>query len=60
MAKKTLKLKKVPKSQVKMFKIKNRKGFAAVCKNNLTEGRTTSQAIARMNKALKRVGLTIG
>jgi IS5 family transposase len=60
MARKALKLRKVPKSQVEMFKIKNRKGFAAVCKNNLTEGRTTAQAITRMDKALKRIGLTIG
>ncbi len=55
-----LKLKKVPRSQVKTFKIKNRRGFAAICRNNLTEGRSTAQAIDRMNKALKRKGFTIG
>lgn len=59
MAKK-VKLKKVPTSEVKKFKIKNRKGFATICKNNLTEGRTVSQALDRMNKALKRSGYTLG
>ena len=53
-------LKKVPKSQVKMFKIKNRKGFAAICKDNLTEGSTRGQALDRMDKALKRTGYTLG
>jgi hypothetical protein len=28
--------------------------------NNLTEGRTLAQALARMNKALKRSGYTLG
>lgn len=60
MAKKEIKLKKVSKSEVKTFKIKNRKGFAIVCKNNLTEGRTVAQAASRMNKALKRTGHTLG
>jgi hypothetical protein len=40
--------------QVKLFKIKNRKGYAAVCDNHLTEGRSTQQAVDRMEKALKR------
>lgn len=53
-------LKTVPKAQVNIFKIRNRKGYAVICKDNLTEGKTTSQAIDRMNKALKRMGLTIG
>lgn len=39
---------------VKFFKIKNRRGFAAVCDNYLTEGRTSSQACSRMAKALRR------
>ena len=59
MAKKEIKLKKVAKSQVQIFKIKNRKGIAVICKNNLTEGATRGQAIARMNKALKRMGLVL-
>lgn len=40
--------------QVKIFKIKNRRGFAALCNDHLTEGRTTQLALARMEKALKR------
>ena len=60
MAKKTLKLRKVSRSKVKTFKIKNRRGFAALCMNNLTEGRTVPQALTRMNKALKRGGHTLG
>ncbi|MGB2601567.1 MAG: hypothetical protein WBD00_05145 [Candidatus Omnitrophota bacterium] len=59
MAKKEIKLKKIPKTQLKMFKIKNRKGFAAICKDNLTEGKTKNQTIDRMNKALKRIGYTL-
>ena len=59
MAKKEIILKKVPMSQVQIFKIRNRKGFAVVCKDNLTEGSTRIQAIDRMNKALKRMGLVI-
>ena len=54
------KLRKVTKSQAKTFKIKNRRGYAVICKDNLTEGRTVSQALERMNKALKRMGLTLG
>lgn len=38
----------------KVFKIKNRKGFAAICANHLTEGKTPQQAKERMLKALKR------
>jgi hypothetical protein len=59
MAKKAIKLKKVSRAKVKTFKIKNRKGFAVTCMNNLTEGRTVAQANARMNKALKRIGCTL-
>jgi len=54
------KLRKLPMSQVKTFKIKNRKGYAVICRDNLTEGRTVKQALDRMNKALKRMGLTLG
>ena len=60
MAKKERKLKKVSKSQLKTFKLKNRKGHAAVCMNNLTEGGTVNMALARMDKALKRSGYTLG
>ncbi len=57
---KTKVLKKVAASQVATFKIKNRKGYASTCKNNLTEGTSVRQALDRMNKALKRMGLTLG
>ncbi len=60
MAAKKKNLKKVSKAQVKTFKIKNRKGYAAVCMNNVTEGSSVSLALDRMNKALKRSGYTLG
>ena len=40
--------------KIAVFKIKNRNGFAAICSEHLTEGRSKEQALARMNKALKR------
>jgi hypothetical protein len=40
--------------KVQTFKIKNRRGFAAVCNNHLTEGRTTQEACSRMLKAMRR------
>ena len=39
---------------IKTFKIKNRKGYAAVCANHLTEGKTAAEARDRMDKALRR------
>ncbi|HPN72681.1 MAG TPA: MmcQ/YjbR family DNA-binding protein [Candidatus Omnitrophota bacterium] len=60
MAKKEIELKKIPRSKVAVFKIRNRKGFAAVCENNLTEGISEQEALRRMNVALKRMGLVIG
>jgi len=47
-------LKKISLSKIRIFKIKNRKGYAAVCFNNLTEGKTTYQVYARMLKALPK------
>lgn len=44
----------ISKKSVKVFKIANRRGFAALCANHLTEGSTRSQALDRMEKALKR------
>ncbi|HNX90643.1 MAG TPA: hypothetical protein PKY78_01420 [Candidatus Omnitrophota bacterium] len=52
-------LQKISKSQVNVFKIKNRRGYAAVCFDNLTEGNTVEIALERMNKVLKRMGYTI-
>lgn len=48
--------KKMPASKVTIFKIKNRKGYAAVALNNLTEGKTPVEAFNRMVKAVKRAG----
>jgi len=45
---------KIAGKAVKVFKIRNRKGFAALCCGNLTEGRTSQQACARLEKALRR------
>ena len=60
MAGKEIDLKKVPRSKVTTFKIRNRKGYAVICEGNLTEGVTEQEALRRMNVALKRMGLTIG
>lgn len=57
MAAKTLK--KMSSGKVTLFKIKNRRGFAAVCMKNLTEGRTPVQAFERMAKAVKRSGYAL-
>ena len=43
------------KKKVKIFKIKNRKGYAALYANNLTEGKTAEQAFSRMAKAARRI-----
>jgi hypothetical protein len=59
MAGKSAELKKLSRSKVKIFKIRNRKGYAAICENNLTEGISEQEALRRMNVALKRMGLTI-
>jgi hypothetical protein len=45
---------KIGHLQVKTFKIKNRRGYAAVCAGCLTEGRTVQQACDRMIKAVRR------
>ena len=52
-------LKKIPANKVEIFKIKNRRGYAAVCLNNLTEGTTPHQAFERMVKAVKRYGFEL-
>ena len=53
------KLKKMGAGQVTIFKIQNRRGYAAICKKNLTEGRTPVQAFYRMIKAIKRAGFAL-
>ena len=39
---------------IKVFKIKNRSGYAALCDDHLTEGKTEAEALDRMVKALRR------
>lgn len=45
---------KIGHLKVAIFKIKNRRGYAAVCFDHLTEGNTSQQAYERMCKALRR------
>ncbi len=51
---------KIGGCKVSVFKIKNRKGYAAVCCNHLTEGSTIRQACERMEKALRRTSKNRG
>ena len=46
---------KIGSKTVTIFKIKNRKGYAAICCGCLTEGKTEHEAYARMVKAVSRV-----
>lgn len=46
---------KIGNKTVKIFKMKNRKGFAALCADCLTEGGTRQQAYVRMVKAVNRI-----
>jgi len=39
---------------VKIFKIKNRSGYAAICAECLTEGKSPQEAYDRMCKAVRR------
>ena len=52
-------LKPLSSKQVSIFKLKNRRGFAALCMSHLTEGRSPVQAFERMIKAVKRSGYQI-
>ncbi len=45
---------KIGRKSVKIFKMKNRSGYAALCDDHLTEGRTKIQAYDRMVKAVNR------
>ena len=46
---------KIEKFSVRIFKIKNRNGYAAICNNCITEGATKSEAYDRMVKAIRRI-----
>ncbi len=41
--------------KVEIFKIQNRAGFAAVCSDCLTEGKSKEEAFERMVKAVRRI-----
>ena len=45
----------IGKFSVKIFKMKNRSGYAALCNDCITEGATKNQAYDRMVKAIRRV-----
>jgi hypothetical protein len=47
-------LEKIGHLKVEIFKIRNREGFAAVCFQHLTEGKTPQEAYERTVKALRR------
>ncbi len=40
--------------KITVFKIKNRSGYAAICDEHLTEGKSQEEAVDRMQKALNR------
>jgi hypothetical protein len=44
----------ISERQVKIFKIKNRNSYGAICDDHFTEGKTEAEAMDRMIKALKR------
>ena len=46
---------KIGTFNVRIFKIKNRKGYAALCKDCITEGTTKNEAYDRMVKAVRRI-----
>ncbi len=52
-------LRKISGSKVHIFKIKNRSGYAAICFNNLTEGKTPQQAFERLCHPLRRIGFEL-
>ncbi len=52
-------LKLLSGSQVTIFKIKNRRGYAALALNNLTEGNNPQQAFARLHHPLRRLGFAL-
>ena len=49
-------LKQLDAGAVNVFKIKNRAGYAAVCLDNLTEGKTPDEAFRRLLHPLRRMG----
>jgi len=56
MAKKARVLKKLGLRDITVFRLANRRGFAAIARNCLTEGRSVAQACSRLAKACRRQG----
>lgn len=54
-------IKRVPLSvrEVTLFRIANRRGYAALARRHLTEGRTPYQAYSRLVKACRRNGFEL-
>jgi len=48
------KMTKIGHLKVDIFKIKNRRGYAAICCEHLTEGNNQQEAYDRMVKAVRR------
>lgn len=46
---------KIGRHTIKIFKPKNRRGYAAICNDCLTEGASKVEAYSRMVKAIARV-----
>ena len=45
--------------RIKIFRIKNRRGYACIFSNHLTEGKSVVEAYDRMLKALRRSGIKV-
>jgi len=50
---------KVDMKKAEIFKIRNRQGYACICYDHLTEGKTVRDAYRRMVKALRRSGIIL-
>ena len=50
------KIKKIRAAQVRVFKIKNRRGLAGLCMDHLTEGSSKPQVLARMRLLRNKQG----
>lgn len=46
---------KIEDWSVTIFRMKNRNGYAAICNDCVTEGKTEEEAYDRMVKAIRRV-----
>jgi hypothetical protein len=59
MAKKRRTLRKLGMRDITVFKLANRRGYAAIARNCLTEGRSIPQAYGRLTKACRRCGFAL-